>query len=337
MGLDTLDVAQIHEDALLSLAPRKDPDPEIDGSRAALARVCFTDVIAPNESTHRGALDAERRIGALARSLRDKELELGATRRELRKEHARREAAELALATSEAKTHGLLADSNRMQDELRHLARQTLSMQEEERKEISRELHDEIAQTLTAINVHLAALMKAASLDANGVRRRIARTQRLVEKSVGVVHKFARDLRPTMLDNLGLIPALHWFMKTFTARTKIPIRFSAFAGVERLGIEKRTALYRVAQEALTNVARHAHATRVTVSIERHQGAVSMEVADNGISFDVGEPSSARKSKRLGLIGMRERVEMVGGTLAIDSTPGKGTTIAARIPSRGSRP
>ena len=117
-----------------------------------------------------------------------------------------------------------------MQEQLRLLSRQLLSAQEEERKRISRELHDVIAQTLTGINVRLATLKKEATLNTKGLERNIARTQRLVEKSVDIVHRFARELRPTVLDDLGLIPALHSFMKNFTRRDGHPGQLDGLCG-----------------------------------------------------------------------------------------------------------
>ena len=171
---------------------------------------------------------------------------------------------EESLRKSEQHYSQLLEQSRQMQEQLRLLSRQVLSAQEEERKKISRELHDVIAQTLTGINVRLAALKKQATINTRGLERSIARTQRLVQQSVDIVHQFARELRPTVLDDLGLIPALHTFMKHFRAETGIQVSLSAFAAVEQLNGDKRTVLYRVAQEALTNVARHAQASQAEV-------------------------------------------------------------------------
>ena len=134
---------------------------------------------------------------------------------ELKQEIAQRKSVEESLRQSEQHYSQLLEQSRQLQEQLRHLSRQILSAQEEERKKISRELHDVIAQTLTGINVRLAALKKEATINTKGLRTKIARTQRLVEKSVDIVHRFARELRPTVLDDLGLIPALHSFMKAF--------------------------------------------------------------------------------------------------------------------------
>ena len=218
---------------------------------------------------------------------------------------------------------------------MRQLSRQILSVQEDERKKISRELHDVIAQTLTGINLRLANLKKEASLNTMGLDRNIAITQRLVEKSVKIVHQFACELRPAVLDDLGLVPALHSFMKLFTSRTGVHTRLTAFEGLEQLDTGRRTVLFRVAQEALRNVARHAHASHVEVSILKQKECICMRIHDDGKSFQLQRVLD-RGIKRLGLLGMRERVEMVGGRFAVESSPGKGTTIITHIPFLVSR-
>jgi signal transduction histidine kinase len=189
---------------------------------------------------------------------------------------------------------------------------------------------------LTGINVQLGTLKLAAALDIKDLQNRITSTQRLVEESVKIVHRFARELRPSVLDDLGLIPALHAFVKSFSQRTHIRIRLRIFAGVEKLDPAKRTMLYRVAQEALTNVARHAHATQVEMCIEKHLDAVQMQIKDDGKSFSVERMLHGKKINRLGLLGMRERVEMVGGHFNIESAPGNGTAVEVEIPFRSGR-
>jgi signal transduction histidine kinase len=163
------------------------------------------------------------------------------------------------------------------------------------------------------------------------LKTKIARTQQLVKNSVLEVHRFARDLRPTILDDFGLIPALHAYIKDLAARKKLAIQLTACAGVEALDSAKRTVLFRVAQEALTNVARHAHATQIKMTLSEISGAIHMEIGDNGKSFPVEKILQAKNQLRLGLIGMKERVEMVGGKLTIKSSSGKGTTVRAEIP------
>ena len=211
-----------------------------------------------------------------------------------------------------------------------------LSVQEDERRKISRELHDVIAQTLTGINVRLAALKTESSDSIAKLHKRITSTQRLVEKSVDIVHRFARELRPTVLDDLGLIPALQSFMKGFMEDTGVRVSLKVFAGIEETSGTLRTMLYRVAQEALTNVSRHAKATEVTVCIESLDGSIRMDITDNGQGFDVAGKSNTKKHNRLGLLGMRERVEMVGGTFCVESSPGQATTVRVIIPATRKR-
>jgi two-component system sensor histidine kinase DegS len=249
----------------------------------------------------------------------------------LAREVTRRKAGEATILEARSKYEKLFRASRAMEGKLRHLTRQIIMAQEEERKEISRELHDEVVQTLVGINVALATLGQGASMGLRELKAKIAHTRRLVENSVDKVHRFARDLRPVVLDDLGLIPALHAYSAGLAARKKIKIQMTAFGGVEALGAAKRTVLYRVAQEALTNVARHAQASQVRMSITEVVGSIRMEISDNGKSFPVEEILRTKNRKRLGLIGMKERVEMVGGSFQIDSAAGVGTTVRADIP------
>ena len=192
------------------------------------------------------------------------------------------------------------------------------------------------------INIHLATLTREAVDKPRDLQQKIARTQRMVEKSVDIVHLFARELRPTALDDLGLIPALHAFMKEFTKRTGIHIHFTTFTSskIGQLNNATRTVFYRVAQEALTNVARHAQASRVDVHFEKLPDAICLKIKDDGKSFQAQRVMHSKRNTRLGLIGMRERLEMVGGSFSVESAPGKGTTVRAQIPlanCRGGRP
>ncbi len=330
LGLETLDLAGIHEQALIALVLPSDSP----GTRDAMARRAgnfFAEAITPIEKTHRAAREANAHFGQLNETLRQRSVDLAVSNRRLKREILRRKDMEQSLQKSEQHYGRLLEQSQQMQEQLRHLTRQLLLAQEEERKKISRDLHDEIAQTLTGINVRLATLKTAATHNTRGLQNKISSAQRMVEKSVDIVHRFARELRPTVLDDLGLIPALHSFVKTFSKRTRIHVRLTIFAGVEKLDNARRTTLYRVAQEALTNVARHAQASVVDVSIDKLPNRICMKIKDDGKSFRVDHVLQARKNKRLGLLGMRERVEMVGGRFAVESAPGKGTTICVQIP------
>ena len=329
-GLETLDLAKLHEQILVTEV--------LPGCRArkrsALikqAGIFFAVAITPIEKTHRNAREAAIQLKKFVETLSQRTVELAASNLELNQEITQRKAAEAALQKSEHHYSQLLKQSDSLQEQLRRLSRQILSAQEEERRRISRELHDVIAQTLTGINIRLATLKKEALISTSGLDRNIARTQRLVEKSVNIVHEFARELRPAVLDDLGLIPALHSFGKLFSKRTGVQVHLKVFAGVEQLDNNQRTILYRVAQEALTNVSRHAHASRVEVSIQKLPDGICMKINDNGKSFDVERMLNARGRKRLGLLGMRERLEMVGGRFGIESVQGKGTTITAHLP------
>jgi signal transduction histidine kinase len=330
IGLETLDLAGIHEQALVGLVLPS----AASGARAAMVRhagAFFSRGITPIEKTHRTALETNDQIGRLKQALRQRVAALAASKQRLKEQIAQRHSAEESLRKSEQHYSDLLQQSTQMQDQLRLLSRQLLSAQEEERKKISRELHDVIAQTLTSINVHLATLQRKAALKTGGLERSIARTQRLVVHSVAIVHEFARELRPAALDDLGLIPALHAFMKKFSSETGIHVSLSVFAGAKHLNSETRTALYRVAQEALTNVGRHAHASRAEVNLQKVSGVVFMTVKDDGRGFEREQTLRAKKGKRLGLLGMRERLEMVGGKLTITTGLGKGTSIQAEVP------
>ena len=278
-------------------------------------RVAFGDV-----TDRKQAEEAQRRLEDLAN-----------TNQGLNREIVRRQTVEHTLKQSEQRQSLLVKQSRHMQGQLRHLSHQILQAQEEERMRISRDLHDEIAQTLVGINVQLAALTKEAAGGPKGLQEKIARAQKMVEKSVEKVHQFARKLRPALLDDLGLIPALHAFMKSFTERTGVRTSLTAFAAVERLDTTKRTVFFRVAQEALTNVARHAQASRVEVIIQKLPGGICMKIKDDGKSFQVDRVLHGKGCKHLGLLGMRERLEMVGGSFAVESAPGQGSTIVAQIP------
>jgi PAS domain S-box-containing protein len=277
-------------------------------------------VVVSDITSLKQAQEAQRRVEALA-----------AANAELRQEIIRRQAVERCLEESKQEQIQLLQQSQEMHDELRLLSRQVISAQEEERKRISRELHDVIAQTLTSISLRLAALKTEAARDPKSLEQSIGRTQEEVIRSVNIVHRFARELRPAVLDDLGLVPALHEFLKQFGAETGVRVKLSAFSEVERVSDDKRTVLYRVAHEAIANIRRHAHASHVEVEIQKLDGCLRMTIKDDGKGFQQHGPLRARKDKRLGLLGMRERLEMLGGEFRIISMSGKGTTVIAQIP------
>ena len=194
-GLQTLDLAKLHEQTLVTEVLPGCPA----GKRAALikqAGIFFAAAITPIEKTHRSAREAAAHLKKFVEALSQRTVELAASNLELSLEITQRKAAEEALKKSEHHYSQLLEQSDRLQEQLRQLSRQILSAQEDERKKISRELHDVIAQTLTGINVRLAALKKEAALNTKGLDRNIARTQRLVEKSVNIVHRVRPRIAP---------------------------------------------------------------------------------------------------------------------------------------------
>jgi signal transduction histidine kinase len=240
-----------------------------------------------------------------------------ASNRKLEQEIIRRKTLEQALKLSE--------------QQLRQLSHEILLAQETERKRISRELHDTVLQTLVGISVHLSSLTPRSADNPTSLRQKVAQTQLLVEKSLAMVHRFAVELRPTVLDDLGLIPALHTFMKDFMKRTGVRASLTAYAAANQLPIGQSSVLYRVALEALNNVGIHAHASVVEVQIKKLPDWICLTITDDGKSFDVKRVLRTEGNGRLGLLGMRERLEMVGGKFSIKSPPGHGTTVTARIP------
>ena len=271
------------------------------------------------------------RLGEAIESLSVRTVELAAANLHLSLEIKKHRDVEAALRNSENSCQKALENSEKLREKMRSLSRQILTAHEDERKKISRDLHDVLAQTLVGINIRLATLKTEAGINTKKLARNISLTQKLVTKSTAIVTRFARELRPPALDDLGLISSLHSFMRAFTKSTGVQTHLTFFKGVEDLNVAKRTILYRVAQEALTNVGRHACASNVKVTISRQGKTVRMEVADDGRSFKVGQALPTRGVKHLGLLCMRERVEMIGGVFEIESSPGHGTKIIASIP------
>jgi signal transduction histidine kinase len=330
LGLETLDLAKVHEAALVSLEPTKVTDAVNGRTLLQRASSFFAEVITPIEKNHQGANEANAKMKEALDILSRRTKELNAVNGKLKREIDRRKAAEASLRASKEVSSKLLKKSLQLQKELRLLSHRLLSIQEAMRQRLSRELHNVIAQSLTGLDLQLVTLKKQSATDAKDFHAKIDITQQLVKQSVETLHRFALDLRPSVLDDLGLIPALESHMKVFMEETGIRVTFSAYAGLEQVDDAVRTALYRVAQEALSNIAQHANASQTSVTIRLEDRNIYMEIHDNGKGFDVDDMAPA-KSKRLGLVGMREHAEMLGGTLSIDSALGKETTVRVNIP------
>jgi len=243
-----------------------------------------------------------------------------------------RKRAEEALRKSEEHYHTLFDEARAMQEKLRELSSKILHAQEEERKHISRELHDEVGQALTAISMNLQLLKQRSAKAGGALDGYIVETQRLLEQAMYDVHRFSYELRPAMLDDLGLVVALRSYVRAFAKRAGIKVHLRASSAVEQLESEPRTVLYRVVQESLTNVSKYAEASRVKISIRNAVGSIQLTINDDGKGFQMEQKASGAKDKSgLGLIGMQERLRLVNGTFALESAPGQGTTTRASIP------
>lgn len=210
-------------------------------------------------------------------------------------------------------------------EQLKTLSRRLMEVQEMERRNIALELHDEIGQVLTGLKLTLEVSTK---LPATEVSDSIAQASGLVNELMARVRKLSLDLRPAMLDDLGLLPTLLWHIEHYTAQTHVKVNFK-HSGLERerFSPEVETAAYRVVQEALTNVARHANVHAATVRVWTHQDTLSIEIADAGQGFDL-ETVVGRDTS--GLAGMRERATLAGGQLKIESSAGEGTRLLAEL-------
>ena len=217
-------------------------------------------------------------------------------------------------------------------------ALQILHVQEEERKRISRELHDELGQALAAINTHLALVQRECVGDQDAeLRTGIADVEKVLVGAIERMHGFARALRSAALDDLGLLPALRSYLKDYAERTGLLVRFERSAKDAPLNAEQKTALFRIAQESLANVAKHAQATEVVVTLGFAEDKMQLRIKDNGKGFAVKQQRTAVERNRLGLLGMQERARLVNGRCIVQSAPGCGTTVMAEIPLADANP
>ncbi|HEY1340194.1 MAG TPA: sensor histidine kinase [Bryobacteraceae bacterium] len=213
------------------------------------------------------------------------------------------------------------------EDELRLLSRQLVRAQEQERKSISRELHDEIGQMLTALRMELRSLQELRGAPPEQFEEHLDDAKRLTEQSLRAVRDMAMGLRPSMLDDLGLGSALQWQARQFSKHAGVPVNVQIEGALTSLPERHRTCIYRVVQEALTNCARHARAHTIGVAIVRGERQLRVTVRDDGAGFD----PSATRGRGLGLIGMQERIKELGGELKLRSLPQHGTVLSAVIP------
>jgi signal transduction histidine kinase len=227
-----------------------------------------------------------------------------------------------------------IRERQRVEEARTALLKRLAHTQEEERRRLARELHDHSGQLLTALALGLKQLEEVPA-EGSSTHERLRRLRDLVDQLGREVHSLALELRPTALDDVGLAEALASYAETWSRRTRVEVDYHGEGLSRRLPGELETTLYRVVQEALTNVLKHSGARRVSLILEQRDGHAVAIVEDDGRGF---RPARLRRAPDLrpclGLLGMEERLEAVGGSLEIESTPGKGTTLFAKVPVPG---
>ncbi len=311
----------------------------LDGACGGVLESCEV-VVVPALSRYRGrrarSLQRERFNTLVHVPLIAKGSSLGsmcvATRREREFDAAAREllfaiGSQIAVAIENARLYAELQRKERLRGEL---LRKVISAQEEERKRIARDLHDDTSQALTAL---LYAADEALDLsDPAEIRRTLAGMRTVAQRTLDGVHKLIFDLRPSILDHLGLAPALRWYAQSRLEAAGVRWEIEDAAVPRRLPAEIETALFRVVQEAINNIARHALARNVRIIFAMQQGSLQLDIEDDGVGFDMVSITLSPDSGRgLGLLGMQERIDLLGGQFHVDSAPGFGTHIHITVP------
>jgi signal transduction histidine kinase len=218
----------------------------------------------------------------------------------------------------------LLRDLRYKEAELRRALRRAVELQEDERKRLARELHDEVGQALTSILIRLKSLQEQE--DDKELSARLDDLRSLTAQTIEELRRLAMDLRPAALDSLGIVPALRWYTQQSAERTGLAIHFSGPDQFERLPLETELILYRVAQEGLTNAIRHGKSQNIDVTLEKNETAIRLTISDNGKGFD-----AIAMDRGLGLVGIRERIELLNGSFNLKTAPGAGTQLIIEIP------
>ncbi len=235
----------------------------------------------------------------------------------------------LRLKVLEARAEQQRAVTQDAERQMRSLSQQLVATQEAERKKLSRELHDHVGQMLTALRLELGRLERVGVQERGRVSAAVSACKHLIDEIFKTVRDLSMGLRPSMLDDFGLKPALEWHVRDFITRSGIPVDLNVDGALEVLPDQHRTCVYRIVQEALTNCARHAGARRVAVNVSARDGGLDLSVRDDGVGFD---PTSRQEG--LGLRGMEERVRELGGSMALSTEPGGGTSILIHLPVEG---
>jgi signal transduction histidine kinase len=238
---------------------------------------------------------------------------------------------ELAIALENARLYQQVQEREVLRGDL---LRRSVQAQEEERKRIARELHDEIGQIFTALALGLAGVEEMMPRDPAMARAQIANLKELSTRTIGEMRRMVAELRPAQLDDLGLVPALHWLADELRNRSSIDVRIRLTGQRRRLSPEIETVLFRITQEALTNVAKHANAGHAIIGLAFCNDQITLRVEDNGVGMTPEQVNLIQIHHRgWGLAGIQERAALVGGTLEIDSAPGRGTRLTVHIPLR----
>jgi len=268
--------------------------------------------VARGDLDQRVAIGGRDEFGAVASAFNSMVESLGAARQEVAQLHAQ------ALQMREERIALLQEGLTRV-----------VKAQENERSRVARELHDQAGQGLTSLQLGLSRIEKAAPSPA--IEEAAAALRALTVETMNVIRDLALDLRPSALDDLGLVPALRDFTKTFSSRLDIPIDFQAAPLDEELPEETKVTLFRIVQEGLTNIAKHAGASRALVSLEAQDSSLRLVIEDDGVGFNVERALGQEGHKSLGLFGMQERCHLLGGDLRITSQSGKGTKLVVTVP------
>ena len=216
--------------------------------------------------------------------------------------------------------------------ELEQLSARLLEVEEEQRKRLAQELHDEVGQSLAILQIEITTANGQPDDRLAVMRQHLQRAREVAERTVQTVRHISLLLRPALLDDLGLVPALEWLTEDFTRRNGVTCAFSEKGVEDQLPDAVKTCVYRVVQEALHNCEKHAGASRVSVSVVRTGSALLAEIKDNGRGCVLTEKGIPERNAGLGILGMRERAARLGGSLVMESAPGRGTTVSLRIPA-----
>lgn len=223
---------------------------------------------------------------------------------------------------------------DRLAEHRQVVAAQILRAQEEERKRIARELHDETSQSLTSVVVNLVAVEQQMPAGPEELLNRLRLTKDIAQRTLDETRRLMFDLRPSVLDDLGLVPALRWFINQRVLPVGLQVELQTSGLEQRLPEELETAIFRILQEAITNVVKHAQAKNLKVRLAREPGRIAGLVADDGAGFTpAASTGKGDGDQGLGLFGMQERAALVGGTVQIKSAPGSGTTVEVSVPDR----